>query len=63
MIGTWWGLALLSVFVSAVAMLLTAYAAQRAGRVSVVDVTWGLALAAIAVAAAIVGTGTPGGAG
>ncbi len=59
MIGTWWGLALLAVFVSAVAMLLTAYAAQRAGRVSVVDVTWGLALAAIAVAAAIVGTGTP----
>ncbi len=40
-------------------MLLTAYAAQRAGRVSVVDVTWGLALAAIAVAAAVVGTGTP----
>ena len=41
------------------AMVLTAYAAQRAGRVSVVDVTWGLALAAIAVAAAVVGTGTP----
>jgi steroid 5-alpha reductase family enzyme len=39
-------------------MLLTAYAAGRAGRVSVVDVTWGLALAAIAVAAAVTGTGT-----
>src|SRR4051812_35083867 len=40
-------------------MLLTAYAARRAGRVSVVDVTWGLALAAIAVIAAVLGAGTP----
>ncbi|MBO9520046.1 MAG: DUF1295 domain-containing protein [Nocardioidaceae bacterium] len=30
-------------------MLVTAYAARRAGRISVVDVTWGLALAAVAV--------------
>jgi len=58
-IDTWWGLALLAVGVSALAMVLTAVAARRAGRVSVVDVTWGLALAAIAVAAAVVGTGTP----
>ena len=58
MITTWWGLVLLAVGISAVAMLLTAYAARRAGRVSVVDVTWGLALAAIAVAAAVAGTGT-----
>ncbi len=58
MITSWWGLALLALGVAAVAMLLTAYAARRAGRVSVVDVTWGLALAAIAVAAAVAGTGT-----
>ena len=58
MITTWWGLALLALGVTTVAMLLTAYAAGRAGRVSVVDVTWGLALAAIAVAAAVAGTGT-----
>jgi steroid 5-alpha reductase family enzyme len=58
MIGTWWGLALLAIGVAVVAMLLTAYAARRAGRMSVIDVTWGLALSAIAVAAAIVGTGT-----
>jgi steroid 5-alpha reductase family enzyme len=58
-ISTWWGLGLLAIGVALVAMLLTAYAAHRAGRVSVVDVTWGLALAAIAVVAAVVGTGTP----
>ena len=59
MISTWWGLVLLAIGISSVAMLVTAYAAHRAGRVSVVDVTWGLALATIAVAAAVVGTGTP----
>ena len=59
MISTWWGLALLAIGIAALAMLVTAYAARRAGRVSVVDVTWGLALAAISVAAAVVGTGTP----
>ena len=59
MITTWWGLGLMAVVVSALAMLATAYAAHRAGRVSVVDVTWGLALAAIAVVAAVVGTATP----
>ena len=59
MIATWWGLALVALGVAAVAMVLTAYAAKRVGRVSVVDVTWGLALAAIAVVMAVVGTGTP----
>jgi len=58
-ITTWWGLALLAIAVAAVAMVATAYAAHRAGRVSVVDVTWGLALAGIAVAGAVAGTGTP----
>ena len=41
--------------VCVVAMLLTAYAARRAGRVSVVDVTWGLALATVAVTSAVLG--------
>jgi steroid 5-alpha reductase family enzyme len=59
MIDSWWGLALLAIGVAAGAMVLTAYAAHRAGRVSVIDVTWGLALAAIAVAAAVAGTATP----
>jgi steroid 5-alpha reductase family enzyme len=58
-ITTWWGLGLLAIGIAAAAMLLTAYAAQRAGRVSVVDVTWGLALAAVAVGCALLGTGTP----
>ncbi|HEY0905342.1 MAG TPA: DUF1295 domain-containing protein [Acidimicrobiales bacterium] len=40
-----------------VAMALTAYAARRTGRVSVVDVTWGLALAAVALVCALLGTG------
>jgi steroid 5-alpha reductase family enzyme len=57
-ISTWWGLAVLAVAIAAAAMLVTAYAARRAGRVNVVDVTWGLALTAIAVAGAIAGTGT-----
>ena len=38
-------------------MLLTAYAARRAGRISVVDVTWGVALATVAVVCAILGDG------
>jgi len=58
MIESWWGLALMTIGLAALAMPVTAYAAARAGRVSVVDVTWGLALAAIAVAGAVVGTGT-----
>ena len=41
--------------VCVLAMLLTAYAARRAGRVSVVDVTWGLALAAVALVSAVLG--------
>jgi steroid 5-alpha reductase family enzyme len=58
-ITTLWGLALVTIVVTTVAMALTALAANRAGRVSVVDVTWGLALAAIAILCALVGTGTP----
>jgi steroid 5-alpha reductase family enzyme len=42
--------------VCVVAMLLTAYTARRAGRVSVVDVTWGLALVAVALVSALLGT-------
>ena len=45
--------------VCVVAMLLTTYAARRAGRVSVVDVTWGVALAVVAVVSAAVGDGDP----
>jgi len=41
--------------VCVVAMLLTAYAARRAGRVSVVDTTWGLAMTAVAVSSALLG--------
>jgi steroid 5-alpha reductase family enzyme len=41
--------------VCVVAMLLTAYAARRAGRVSVVDVTWGLALTGVALVSALLG--------
>jgi steroid 5-alpha reductase family enzyme len=58
-IATWWGLGLLAVGVSAAAMVVTALVARRAGRVSVVDVTWGLALVAIALAMALTGTATP----
>ena len=51
------------VLVVAAAMALTAYAARRAGRYSVVDTTWGLALAAVALVAAVGGaaldTGEP----
>jgi steroid 5-alpha reductase family enzyme len=45
--------------VCVVAMLVTAYAARRAGRVSVVDVTWGIALAAVARVSALLGDGDP----
>ena len=41
--------------VCAIAMAITAFAAHRTGRVSVVDVTWGLALAAVAGVSAVVG--------
>ncbi len=41
--------------VAAVAMALTALVARRVGRMSVVDVTWGLALSAAAVVCALVG--------
>jgi steroid 5-alpha reductase family enzyme len=46
-----------AIVVCVVAMLVTAYAARRAGRVSVVDVTWGLALAAVSVECALLGDG------
>ncbi len=59
MITTWWGLVLLTIGSPRWPWWRRRYAAHRVGRVSVVDVTWGLALAAIAVAAAVVGTGTP----
>jgi steroid 5-alpha reductase family enzyme len=48
-----------SAVVCVVAMALTAYAARRVGRVSVVDVTWGLALAAVALVSALLGDGAP----
>jgi steroid 5-alpha reductase family enzyme len=41
--------------VCVVAMTITAYAARRAGRVSVVDVTWGIAMAAVALVSAVLG--------
>jgi len=40
--------------VAVVAMTVTAWLARRLGRVNVVDVTWGLALAAVAVVCALV---------
>jgi steroid 5-alpha reductase family enzyme len=52
-----------SAAVCVLAILVTAYAARRAGRVSVVDVTWGLALTAVALTCAalgpLVGDGDP----
>ncbi len=59
MISTWWGLAVLAVAIAAAAMVVTALVARAVGRVSVVDVTWGLALVAIGLGAAVAGTGTP----
>jgi steroid 5-alpha reductase family enzyme len=47
-----------SLAVAALSMTVTALVARRLGRVSVVDVTWGLALAAVAGVAAI-GAGWP----
>jgi steroid 5-alpha reductase family enzyme len=44
-----------SAVVSVLALLVTAYAARRAGRISVVDITWGLALATVALVCAILG--------
>jgi steroid 5-alpha reductase family enzyme len=43
--------------VAVVAMAVTAVVARRVGRVSVVDVTWGLGLTAIAVLCALLGSG------
>jgi steroid 5-alpha reductase family enzyme len=58
-ITTWWGLALLAVAIAAVSMVATALVARAVGRVSVVDVSWGLALVAIGLGCAVAGTGTP----
>ena len=55
MISTWWGLALLAVAIAALAMVVTALVARAVGRVSVVDVTWGLALVAIGLGCAVAG--------
>jgi steroid 5-alpha reductase family enzyme len=49
--------AALSLAVAVVAMVITAVVARRVGRVSVVDVTWGLGLTATAVACALLGDG------
>lgn len=46
-----------SAVVCVLAMLVTAYAASRSGRVSVVDVTWGVAHTAVALACAVLGDG------
>ena len=43
-----------SLAVAVVAMTLTALVARRIGRVNVVDVTWGLALVAVALACAVI---------
>lgn len=48
-----------SAAVCIVAMLITAYAARRAGRVSVTDVTWGVGHTAVAVVCAALGDGPP----
>ncbi len=45
--------------VALAAMLITVDASRRAGRVSVVDTTWGLTLTAVAVVAALLGHGDP----
>jgi steroid 5-alpha reductase family enzyme len=45
--------------IAVVAMAVSVLAARRAGRVSVVDTTWGLALTGVAVASALVGDGDP----
>lgn len=48
-----------AVVVAALAMLVTACVARRAGRVSVVDTTWGLALSGVALLSALLGEGDP----
>jgi steroid 5-alpha reductase family enzyme len=58
-IDSWWGLLLLAVAIAAVAMLVTALVSRAVGRVSVVDVAWGLSLVAIGLGTAVAGTGTP----
>lgn len=53
----WLLVAVVALAVSAGAMTITAFVAYRLGRVAVVDVTWGLALVAVAWACAALGTG------
>ncbi|MCW2783151.1 MAG: putative rane protein [Marmoricola sp.] len=48
-----------SAVIAALAMFVTAYAARRSGRVSVVDVTWGVTLAVVALACAVLGDSSP----
>jgi steroid 5-alpha reductase family enzyme len=45
--------------VAVLAMAVTVVASRRAGRVSVVDTTWGIALTAVALVAALAGDGDP----
>jgi steroid 5-alpha reductase family enzyme len=52
------GVAGLAVAVVAMAQTVTAVVARRAGRVSVVDVTWGLGFVAVALIGAVFGDGT-----
>jgi steroid 5-alpha reductase family enzyme len=52
---------LVSLAVCAVAMAVTALVSRRVGRVSVVDVTWGLAFVLVAVACAVLATVREGG--
>jgi steroid 5-alpha reductase family enzyme len=47
-----------SLAVAALAMTVTAVVARRIGRVSVVDVTWGVALTLVALVSAVLGDGT-----
>jgi steroid 5-alpha reductase family enzyme len=49
----------ISLLVLVVLMALTAWAGHRAGRVSVVDTTWGIGFVVVAQVAAVVGSGVP----
>jgi steroid 5-alpha reductase family enzyme len=54
---SFWVLSVAAAAVAVAAIAVTAYAARRAGRISVVDVTWGVALAVIALLCAVIGEG------
>jgi steroid 5-alpha reductase family enzyme len=57
-VSAWLAVAGWSLLTSAVLMTVTALVARRVGRVSVVDVTWGLGFVAIALVCAVVATVT-----